>query len=195
MNKQILLLFVFICAISNIDAQSVVSSNYGTKSVAAKEAVKQSNTNNESSETNYRDFTFGISDSGNTISLNTGFSNKDDLGYGVVGLGVCTGGLKGVALSLGYGLHYRSVGDSFLFLGYVYPYLGCSYLYNKLEDKSKLDFDYGASGGAKVGYNVYTSAKGSKHYVTIGYGVNASQFKTKDLFKNGAWQLGLTVEM
>lgn len=195
MNKQILLLFIFICTISIINAQNVVSSNYGTKSVAAKEVAKQTNTNNESSGTKYRDFTVGISDSGNTIGLQTGFSKKDNLGYGVVGLGVYTGGLKGVALSLGYGLHFRSVGESFLFLGYIYPYIGCSYLYSKLEDKSKFEFDYGASGGVKVGYNVYTSAKGNKHFVTVGYGINAGQFKTKDLFKNGAWQLGLTVEM
>lgn len=193
MNKQLLLLFVFVCTISSINAQSVVSSNYGTKSVAAKESVTSVSTSNESTETNYRDFTIGISDSGNTIGLNTGFSNKDDLGYGVVGVSVSTGVAKGAALLLGYGLHYRSVGESFLFLGYIYPYLGCSYY--KTANKSKFDFDYGASGGAKIGYNVYTSAKGNRHFITVGYGVNALQFKTKDLFKNGAWQLGLTVEM
>lgn len=192
--KKLLFIISFTWAFVCANAQDVVSSNYGGKSVVAKQQdkTKVSSTDN-SSDTRYRDFTLGISDGGNVIGLNTGVSTKDELGYGVVGVGVYTGATSGISLTLGYGLNYRSVGDSWMFVAYVYPYLGGSYL--STNDKSKVKFTYGAAGGAKIGYNVYTSAKGGRHFVTVGYGVNAYEFHTKNLFKNGSWQLGLTVEI
>lgn len=145
----------------------------------------------ESTKTKYRDFTFGIAS--NSLSVNIGNSDNDEGLCRVVGIGVSTGSVKVVSLILGLGLQIHNDMDDFIIIGNIYPYLGGSY--TSYDKKSKFNFSYGAAAMAKIGFNVYTSGNGHRHFLTIGYGINAYEFKTNDLFRNGEWQLGLTIAM
>ena len=195
MKKLFFILFFSLSIVLIANAQNVVTSNYG--SYSSPSLVQESSVgHNNQSDTRIRDFTFNISTKADIYGVTMGFANEDGLGYGVIGASVSTGDSKQFSLSFGYGLDLRNTGDVFMFTVNLYPYAGIMN-YDTINDKNekvnKWKFNYGLSGGVKLGLNVYTSATGAKHYITVGYGIGAPEFETHNMIKNGQWNLGLTI--
>lgn len=98
---------------------------------------------------------------------------------------------------VGLGLGKKYVLGSLLFFANAYPYAGFI-MQDKMEnDKwtsdTEFTFSYGAMGTAGIGLKIHESDKGKKYYLSGGYTVNAFKFKTKNLFKNGTWLVGITI--
>lgn len=103
------------------------------------------------------------------------------------------------AFQLGVGKRYL-IGESFLVQGKIGPYAGyTSYKESqydnsngKVTEKDKGKFLYGANAGIAAGIKLWNTKKGNSTFLTVGYYLNAMEFKTVDLFKNGSWGIGFT---
>lgn len=95
----------------------------------------------------------------------------------------------------GYGAKQRFVYDAFLLQVKVFPYIGLlmTDYYEGKDSKSDYDFTYGAAGNVSVGLKAWTTSKGNDAFITIGYYIEAPEFKTKNMVKNGSWLFGLTL--
>ena len=96
---------------------------------------------------------------------------------------------------LGYGAKQRFRYGAFLLQIIVFPYAGFAWMdyHEGKENKTDYDFAYGAAGNISVGLKAWNTSKGNETFITIGYYVDAPEFKTQDMFKNGSWMFGLTI--
>lgn len=100
---------------------------------------------------------------------------------------------------LGFGLTPRFVSGNFLLQGKLYPYLGYSGADTpktigrfKTKDVNS-EFTYGASAEASVGFKIANFKDDDGLFLTFGYKVFASEFKTENLFDYGYWMVGLVI--
>lgn len=103
-----------------------------------------------------------------------------------------------ITFGLGLGSKYRF--GPILLQGSLYPYIG-DYSYDvpkdvgSTETKMKQKLAYGAQANLGAGYNIHTGKKkGGKTYLTVGYYMNAFEFETDGMVKNGTWMVGLTTD-
>lgn len=103
-----------------------------------------------------------------------------------------------ITFGLGLGSKYRF--GPILLQGSLYPYIG-GYSYEVPKDvdptktKMKQKVAYGAQANLGAGYNIHTGKKkGGKTYLTVGYYMNAFEFETDGMVKNGTWMVGLTTD-
>lgn len=103
-------------------------------------------------------------------------------------------------LYLGLGKRYR-LGKYLLLQGKIGPYAGMlnytEKVYNKktgkVNDKDKYEFAYGANASLAAGIKLWDTKKGNTTFLTVGYYLDAYEFKTEDLFKKGgSWGIGFT---
>lgn len=101
-------------------------------------------------------------------------------------------------LYLGVGKRYR-IGKYLLVQGKIGPYAGLlgytAYEYDKKghkSEKDKMKFAYGANANIAAGVRLWDTKKGNSVFLTAGYYLDAYEFKTKNLFKNGSWGIGFT---
>ena len=88
---------------------------------------------------------------------------------------------------LGLGLSKRyQIGDNLLIQGKIGPYAG----YGSINEKDK--FIYGANGSISAGVKLWDTKKGNSTFITVGYYIDAYEFETTDMFKNGSWAIGFT---
>ncbi|MCI7580691.1 MAG: hypothetical protein MST01_10745 [Prevotella sp.] len=87
--------------------------------------------------------------------------------------------------SLGLSKRYQ-IGESLLIQGKIGPYAG----YGSINKEDK--FIYGANANLAVGVKLWETKKGNSTFITVGYYLDAYEFKTTDLFKNGSWGIGFT---
>ncbi len=91
-------------------------------------------------------------------------------------------------LTFGYGFGNSYIfDDTFLIKGRLYPYIGF------LSYGDELEFLYGAAGNLDLGLRLWKTAKGNSGFVTFGYNITAPEFDTTGLFKNGYWEVGISV--
>lgn len=102
------------------------------------------------------------------------------------------------ALYFGVGKRYR-IGKYLLVQGKIGPYAGLlgytAYEYDKKgrkSEKEKMKFAYGVNANIAAGVRLWDTKKGNSVFLTAGYYLDAYEFKTKDLFKNGSWGIGFT---
>lgn len=101
---------------------------------------------------------------------------------------------------LGVGLAPRYTVGPLLLGVSLYPYVNMYSRYEKsgtykngnpkFEDKIKIG--YGGALDLTAGLKVYTTKKGHDIYVTGSYHVDAFEFKTKGIFKEGLWGVGIS---
>ena len=115
------------------------------------------------------------------------------------GLNYTFGDYSSFVYYLGIGPGGRYEFNPFLFFVNVYPYLGYS-SHDKFDEKTgkkssetKSEFTYGAMGTVGIGFKLFETSKGKKWYLTGGYTITASKFKTQGMFDNGTWLVGITV--
>lgn len=65
--------------------------------------------------------------------------------------------------------------------------------YDKATYKNKTKVSYGAAVDIMAGIKLWTTAKGTRGYLTGSYEVAAPEFKTKNAFKNGLWGVGISI--
>ncbi len=105
-------------------------------------------------------------------------------------------GMKSNSWTFGAGWNIRKViKNCFLIQGRLFPYAGV--LKTKFEDEelgNSSEFTYGARANAQIGFKIYDAKDEVKHkaFLTIGYRIDAPEFKTKDMFKNGWWGIGIS---
>ena len=108
--------------------------------------------------------------------------------------------LNTMAFYFGVGLGNHIIyNDNFYIQGKIYHYLGYgSYdvlkldKYGKLQKDDKSKFLYGAIADLSVGLKLLETKKGNDIYLNLGYMVDAGEFKTKDVIKNGMIMVGIT---
>ena len=100
---------------------------------------------------------------------------------------------------LGLGKRYL-LGNSFLLQGKLGVYGGyMSYEVPTVNDKGKLtkkdkdEFIYGAEANVAAGLKLWTTKKGTRGFITVGYYMSAPKFKTENMGDNGAWGFGITL--
>lgn len=103
---------------------------------------------------------------------------------------------------LGIGLSPIYSFGPFLVGFHLYPYGGLSLSYKPEEGKhetvvykEKTEFVYGAMLDLTVGIRLTTTAKGNGVYLSGSYLLSAPKFKTKGMFEDGLWGVGLIFEM
>ena len=144
---------------------------------------------------------------GNDYSINLSFNDPFELGLGIgfdtgkYGYGYLGGNLaifdnyeiSSISnFAIGFGGKQRFRTDAFILTIKAFPYIGLLST-NYKEDKTDYDFTYGATANISAGIKMWTTSKGNDAFITIGYCINAPEFETKDLLKNGLWQFGLTL--
>lgn len=108
----------------------------------------------------------------------------------------------GTNFLLGVGKRYL-FSDMFLLQGKIGLFAGySSYEATKISHdnhgntkettESKSKFNYGANGNIALGIKLWDTKKGNSTFITVGYYITASEFETKDMFKNGSWGIGFT---
>lgn len=88
------------------------------------------------------------------------------------------------------------IGDAFLASIELTPYIGLGYMgqpkiVGQQEAKDETTFEYGALGNITIGFKICNTSKGNSTYLTAGYEIAAGRFKTKGMFENGYFSLGI----
>ena len=99
----------------------------------------------------------------------------------------------GGLVSIGGGFGQTFASKRFWVRGSVYPYIGAQMYYDLKKDKTKEKFTYGAHANLSMGFKLYSSKRkpDKSYYLIGGYMITAYEFKTKGMFKNGMWMIGI----
>lgn len=194
MKKVFLMIAVFVCGIG-AKAQ-VVSTDYNSVITDENHVEAKS----EGDVTSYSDLNVSYSSKNKNLSINMGSGSANSLLYWKMGYSYCFGDYSAYSGILGVGIHKRAIiNDNFIFQGILYPYIGYqSYEVYKVNSKGnsskefKNEFTYGAAGNIAAGVKLWTTKKGTKAFLTVGYYILAPEFETEGMFDNGEWALGLT---
>lgn len=128
--------------------------------------------------------------------------NSGKSGYWEMGFGYGLGDIDWLSFALGYGLQHRIIGENFLLQIKAFPYIGINNFkeakYNsetgKTSEDDKFEFAYGAQARLEAGIKLYETKKSKERlFLTVGYGISAPEFETKNMFDNGDWYVGLTI--
>lgn len=196
MKKLFLMIAVLVFGIG-ANAQ-VVSTDYN--SVITDENPVEAKS--EGDVTSYSDINASYSSKTKTLSWNIGQGAANSLLYWKLGFSYCFDDLSSYCGIFGLGIHKRAIlNDLFIVQGVLYPYAGmqsyATYEYNSstgnASKKNKDKFTYGAAANIAAGIKLWTTKKGTRGFLTIGYYVNAFEFETEGMFDNGEWALGITL--
>lgn len=195
MKKVFLMVAFLMCGIM-ANAQ-VVSTDYN--SVITDENPVE--TSSESDVSSYSDINASYSSKTKTLSLNFGSGSANSLFYWKMGYSYCFDDYYRYSGILGLGIHKRAIiNDTFLVQGILYPYAGySSYEYATYDSRgntskdSKSEFTYGAQANIAAGIKLWTTKKGTRGFITVGYYIGAPEFETEGMFDNGEWAFGLTI--
>lgn len=181
--KKLVLAFVSVMLFSFAQAQSLESAS----------TLKTDSTLNSSSKKMYVDYLGGWSDKTETFSLKFGIGS-DNGAHFVLGIaGSNYAHFSTTNYHAGFGLQKSFIkSDYFLMKANIWPYIGWTTLEYDNEDKSETDFTYGASAQLEAGLRVYREKDGTDWFITVGYGITAPEFETKDIIENGSWLVGIT---
>lgn len=200
MKKITLFIFAAMVAFTNTSAQ-VLTEGQSTEENGSPETTAPSTAVAASKNRSWTDIGVDVNFDKKVYGITIGGSTENNkIGYFITGASIGFGKASPFTLLAGYGLNYRYSNNSIMVHGALYPYIGyLSYDYdeyidiNKTIEKQKHEFHYGAMADVKFGLNIYTTKKGSKGYLTVGYYISAPKFKTEGMFDNGSWRFGLSV--
>jgi hypothetical protein len=88
--------------------------------------------------------------------------------------------------------------ESFLLNFRLFPYAGFSQISQPknvqqgIEGNEKTEFIYGASFDVQIGIKLWNTPSGNSYFLSAGYKLDAFEFKTKGLLKNGGVMIGLS---
>ena len=127
--------------------------------------------------------------------------NSGKSGYVEMGFGYGLGDIDWFSMAFGFGLQHRIIGENFLLQIKAFPYIGINNFkeatYNsktgKMSEDDKLEFTYGAQARLEAGLKLYETKKKYRYFLTVGYGISAPEFETKNMFDNGDWYVGITM--
>lgn len=162
-------------------AQNVITNNYDSPISSVNETKDNSNSFVKGTD-------FMASYSSKTKILGLTFNN-DFNKYLYMGLSVNADidGFDIYATFFNLGLSKRyQIGNNLLVQGKIGPYIGYGSVYE--DDK----FYYGANGSVSFGVKLWDTKKGNSTFITLGYYIDAYEFETTDLIKNGSWGIGFT---
>lgn len=210
MKKSLIIAFTLLCNVGTLWAQ-VVSTDPNaviTDEDANGNQVISIDFNTTTTETStstdkdvsYTDYNASFSSESKTIGLRLGYGSESSPLYFTYSMALGYGDYSSYSTTVGVGVHQHYISNKFIIMGRIFPYLGyLSYKTPEVNDKGKVTkkdkdkFTYGAMANASIGYQLWTTKKDTRGFITVGYVISAPEFETEDMFKNGEWTLGVTV--
>lgn len=182
--KKLLVSAAFaIFASLGMNAQTVITNNYESPISALNETKSNDNANSFVKGT---DLNVSYSSDAKLLGL-TFASDIDDITYMGLSFSADIDGFDTYSSIFNLGLSKRyQIGESLLIQGKIGPYIGYGSVFE--EDK----FYYGANGSISAGVKLWDTKKGNSTFITVGYYLDAYEFDTTDMFKNGCWGIGFT---
>ena len=172
---------IFACL--GMNAQTVITNNYESPISSLNETKSNDNANSFVKGT---DLNVSYSSEAKLLGLSFA-SDLNDFLYMSLNFAADIDGFDTYQSIFSLGLSKRyQIGDNLLIQGKIGPYAG----YGSINEKDK--FLYGANGSISAGVKLWDTKKGNSTFITVGYYIDAYEFKTTDLFKYGSWGIGFT---
>ena len=197
--KKVFFSLAMLLAAQVATAQTVISNNYDSPITK----VDGTNTTNNTETDGFvqgDDYSFTINTDQDLYGIKYLFDVSKSAYFGL-GFNLGTGDYSSYSSSLFLGLGKRYLlGNSFLLQGKLGVYGGyMSYEVPTVNDKGKVtkkdkdEFIYGAEANVAAGLKLWTTKKGTRGFITVGYYMSAPKFKTDNMGDNGAWCFGITL--
>ena len=197
--KKVFFSLAMLLAAQVATAQTVISNNYDSPITKA----DGTNTTNDTETDGFvqgEDYSFTINTDQDLYGIKYLFDVSKSAYFGF-GFNLGTGDYSSYSSSLFLGLGKRYLlGNSFLLQGKLGVYGGyMSYEVPTVNDKGKVtkkdkdEFIYGAEANVAAGLKLWTTKKGTRGFITVGYYMSAPKFKTENMGDNGAWCFGITL--